>query len=592
MAIQTVEPITKEQFHQYIAQAAKTAGYEKGFGVQGCDLSQSVWWASYARQSLDQQVNNNRLPEYLLTLARMARDQGIVVPIEYIFYDHETGEHLERPGMSFMRYELAHKKRILGIMFADLRCLSREPAPQQVFERECEILGIRLLFGDAPSGTDIGSQFARSAITFSNKLARLATHKNARAGNIGRILKGSVPACKAAYGYRYRRDAEITSDGKVHIKKAWWEVDEVDAEGVPIANTPAWVVTNIFKWIGVEGRTSFWVAKKLNDIKLRAPAGGIWAPNRVCKVVHRRCYTGKNVYNSGWMVPNPNRPLGDVTAQVKRTILRLKPEEEWVHFSVPPLISGELWQQANEALTKRGRGRGKQGKSIQALLRNRIICPRCGKPMVVRRDGYKNRVYYHCSKHYRPWDNETCTYRRFVPGTWDETVWDFVCALLSDNAWIDEQITVEQSRQASAARLLDTEQRKIIQIQSRIAKIQEGFEAGIYSVDEAKKRIGVCQNAITHAEQELERLRQLSNARVNAFDTDSLRTELKALGEMNLNEASFEERRDVVSKLDIKVYPSEDLKTIRIKCRLNLNGENDVADNCVAQCRKIIFGPP
>ncbi len=110
-------------------------------------------------------------------------------------------------------------------------------------------------------------------------------------------------------------------------------------------------------------------------------------------------------------------------------------------------------------------------------------------------------------------------------------------------------------------------------------------------MDEAKKRIGVCQNAITHAEQELERLRQLSNARVNAFDTDSLRRELKELGEMNLNEASFEEKRDIVSKLDIKVYPSEDLKTIRIKCELNLNGENDVADNCIAQCRKIIFGP-
>lgn len=259
---------------------------------------------------------------------------------------------------------------------------------------------------------------------------------------------------------------------------------------------------------------------------------------------------------------------------------------------VPPVISGELWQKANEALTKRGRGRGKQGKSIQSLLRNRIICPRCGKPMVVRRDGHNNCVYYHCSKHYRPWDNEACTYRRFVPGTWDETVWDFVCALLSDNAWIDEQITVEQSRQASAAKLLDTEQRKIIQIQSKIAKIQEGFEAGIYSVDEAKKRIAVCQNAITHAEQELERLRQLSNARVNAFDTDSLRRELKALGEMNLNEASFEERLDVVSKLDIKVYPSEDLKTIRIKCGLNLNVENDVVDNGVAQCRKIILGPP
>ena len=137
---------------------------------------------------------------------------------------------------------------------------------------------------------DIGSQFARSAITFSNKIARQRTHSNARAGNIGRILKGSVPACKAAYGYRYRRDAEITN-GRIYIRKAWWE---------------------------------------LNDLRIKALAGGIWAPNRVCKVIHCRCYTGKNFYNSSCYVPNPKRPLGNVTAQIKRTISRPKPEVEQV----------------------------------------------------------------------------------------------------------------------------------------------------------------------------------------------------------------------------------------------------------------------
>lgn len=419
MVVQTLEPITKEQLDGYINQAAKSAGYGRGFGVQGCDLSKLLWWAGYCRQSLDQQTQNNRLPEYLLTLAKMAKDQGVVVPREYVLYDHETGEHLERPNMSYLRYELTHKKRILGIMFADIRCLSREPAPQQVFERECELLGIKLMFGDVPGGMDPGSQFARSAITFSNKIARLATHSNARAGNIGRILKGSVPACKSAYGYRYRRDAEI-ANGRVYIKKAWWEVNELDDEGTPVAESPAWVVTQVFKWIGLEDRTSFWVAKRLNDLGISAPAGGMWAPNRVCKVVHRRCYTGRNFYNASCYIPNPKRPLGDVTAQIRRTILRPKPEEEWVLFNVPPLVSEELWRKANDALTRRGRG--KEGKCIQALLRNRLFCPRCGKPMVVRRDGKRNEVYYHCSRHYRPWDSQACSYRRFIPGSWDETV--------------------------------------------------------------------------------------------------------------------------------------------------------------------------
>ena len=169
MVVQTLEPITRDKLDEYIMQASKAAGYEKGFGVEGCDFSKPIWWAAYCRQSLDQQTQNNRLPEYLLTMARMAKEQGIAVPREYIFYDHESGEHLDRPAMLLLRHELVEKQKVVGILFADLRCLSREPAPQQVFERVCEIVGVKLIFGDAPIGMDVGSQFARSALTFSNK---------------------------------------------------------------------------------------------------------------------------------------------------------------------------------------------------------------------------------------------------------------------------------------------------------------------------------------------------------------------------------------------------------------------------------------
>jgi hypothetical protein len=110
---------------------------------------------------------------------------------------------------------------------------------------------------DAPSGMDVGSQFARSALTFSNKLTRLATNRNARAGNIGCVLKGSVPACKAAYGYSYHRDVEMTSNGKILVKKAWWETNSKDAEGKVVSRSPADVVIQIFNWIGNEGHTAY-----------------------------------------------------------------------------------------------------------------------------------------------------------------------------------------------------------------------------------------------------------------------------------------------------------------------------------------------
>ena len=68
--------------------------------------------------------------------------------------------------------------------------------------------------------------------------------------------------------------------------------------------------------------------------------------------------------------------------------------------------------------------------------------------------------------------------------------------------------------------------------------------------------------------------------------------ELKTISEKNLNEASFGEKLDILSKLGIKVYPSEDLRTIRIKCGINLDIENEKVSGDATQCRKIILAPP
>ena len=185
-----------------------------------------------------------------------------------------------------------------------------------------------------------------------------------------------------------------------------------------------------------------------------------------------------------------------------------------------------------------------------------------------------------------------CAYHRFVPGSWDDMIWDFVAALLSDNSWIEEQLAVEQEKSVASMKLVDIEQRRIAQIQSKIAKIQEGFEAGIYSLDDARNRIRNYQRSLTKAEQEIEQLHKHSGRGINMPDIDTLRQELKALAEKNLDEASFGETREIISKLDIKVYPSEDLKTIRIKCGINLTCDQETDNGAIVQCGKIILGPP
>jgi len=349
-------------------------------------------------------------------------------------------------------------------------------------------------------------------------------------------------------------------------------------------------VIQIFMWVGDEGRTEYWVAAELNELKIVPPYGASWAPKMVGEVVRRKCYTGKAEYNANGRVPNPDRPLGDLTLGIKRTLIRPKPEGQKVTFEVPTLTTAERWRRANDNLTERGRGRGKQGKRIEALFRGRMLCPKCQKPMSILRDKH-NRIYYYCRAHYCRWVKDPCTYNRFVPATWDDEIWDDICVMLQDDAWVEQQLAVELHEDEGAHKLIRLQQFKIKQHEDKIRRVEEGFDGGLYTLEQAKKRKTDHQGTIEKAKQEIVRLKaQVRAGRFSPGDAEVLRQELKALRERNLKEALFEEKVNLVAMLGIRVYPSEDLKSRRIACRLNLQriaGEREQGDFA-----KVVFGEP
>jgi len=374
------------------------------------------------------------------------------------------------------------------------------------------------------------------------------------------------------------------------VLRAWWEIDEAGPDGEPLWGSPGWVVTQMLVWVGDEGRTEYWVAAKLNDLKIAPPYGLAWAPKMVGEIVKRKCYTGKAEYNANGRVPNPDRPLGDLTMGVKRTLVRPKLEGEKVTFEVPPLSSEERWLGANKNLTERGRGRGKQGKRIDALFRGRMLCPKCQKPTSVLRDKHC-RIYYYCRAHYCRWIKDPCVYNRFVPATWDDEIWDDICAMLEDDAWVEQQLMVELHQDEGVEKLIRLQQFKIRQAEDKVRKVEEGFDGGLYTLEEAKKRKADHQGTIEKAMQEITRLSaQVRAQEFGPGDIEALRQELKALRERNLKEASFEEKADLVAMLGVKVYPSEDLKSRRVACRLNLRRIAEGREQ--GDFAKVVFGEP
>ena len=77
------------------------------------------------------------------------------------------------------------------------------------------------------------------------------------------------------------------------------------------------------------------------------------------------------------------------------------------------------------------------------------------------------------------------------------------------------------------------------------------------------------RQTITNAEQEIEKI-NVMYLKEN-FNFESVCKDLLLLRSQNLEEASFEYKADIIARLGVKVIPSEDLKTRRIACRLNLD---------------------
>ena len=163
--------------------------------------------------------------------------------------------------------------------------------------------------------------------------------------------------------------------------------------------------------------------------------------------------------------------------------------------------------------------------------------------------------------------------------------------MLKDDSWLEQELALDESKGQNAGRILRLHQHKISQVQARIAKVQEGFESGIYSLEEARRRVAEYQAVGARAERETARLQREMNAPdVGAADIEAVMQELKALRDRNLEDASFEEKRDVVARLGIRVYPSEDLKSVRIACGLNARFGNGAEPENTVDCRKVLLG--
>jgi hypothetical protein len=78
----------------------------------------------------------------------------------------------------------------------------------------------------------------------------------------------------------------------------------------------------------------------------------------------------------------------------------------------------------------------------------------------------------------------------------------------------------------------------------------------------------------------------LAGGQNNQINVDELKKKLEKLAQINLDKATFAEKQEIINKLGIRVYPSEDLKTMKIRCSLNFGNDDAMPSE---QCAIIQF---
>jgi hypothetical protein len=87
-------------------------------------------------------------------------------------------------------------------------------------------------------------------------------------------------------------------------------------------------------------------------------------------------------------------------------------------------------------------------------------------------------------------------------------------------------------------------------------------------------------------------LKRTASPEASQADLETFRNRLDALRAKNLGQATFEERREVIVELGIRVCPSEDLKSLRIACGINVSSEETPQAGDDSGCRGILVGSP
>ncbi len=492
--------------------------------------------AIYGRVSSERQEKEHTIGSQLEALRAYAATNGMDI-VEEFTDEGYSGARLDRPALDRMR-DLAERHGFEVLLTYCTDRLARKFVLQALIMDELERFGVKTIFLEGGAADDPLSKLMHQITGAVAEFERAKITERYRRGKLYRARCGEIVSPDVPFGYVKipRRDGVPT-----HA-----EIQEAEAV----------IVRRIFDSYVKQDTTVRQIAKQLTLNRIPTPTNaGQWSWSAVDRILHEEAYIGTYYYNRKQCVPIE----GAYGKKRQRFKCTLRPKEEWIPISVPPIIDLATFHAAagrareNEAFSPRNLQEGGY------LLRKLVRCGRCGCSCsaLTSKQTYGGKV--HCSHYYSCLrttsgflKQERCSQRRIRADVLDELVWEEVTTRLQDpslvlEAYQDHNKRRKASSDQDGATANDDRLKEQIKLANReLSRLLDAYQCGALELPELQKRRQLVNSKIEMLNREQELLNKIAAEKKKDTDIKASLGEFAALVSSSLTRISFENKQKLL----------------------------------------------
>jgi len=514
--------------------------------------------AIYCRVSTTMQEDNYSLPTQEDACRKHAAVLGYTVAA--LYQDIHSGYELwERKGLTALR-EAARAGAYDAIIAYEPDRLSRRQIHSAVLINECERYGVALLFVNGQHDKTALGEFLANVRAFTAEMEREKFRERSMRGIQARMRSGKLrPSNRPLFGYRW------TDEGK-----GAYEIDE----------DKAIIVRRIFA-LAATGTPLRGIATILENEGIPTANGAVhWHAGVIRTMLRHRAYAGIAVGNS-----TTAKKVGG------KQIRAVRPESEHIYLpegTVPALVSRETYDAIDARLARNKAEATRNSRNPEAFLLRAgfVVCGYCGKPIrgVWTKDcpNQNARAYYTCDPASAP--HRDCPAFAMSAPKLDAAVWTKVKTIITRPEVIAEEVAKLRTNDPT-----DADQTAIERAITEIERKRTNLSRSLEMIDDADTAAPVIAQlkALAARKRELDTERDAVQARQASWQTSqdhlaSLQDWIGTVG-ANVEELVYQERRDLLAALDVRVRLYRKDHTPRYEITASLPFEPDMASDIVSQ---------